>query len=454
MGELINELKKHHRNDIYPFHMPGHKRIPNWIENPYLLDITEITEFDNLYNPTGIIKRLLKRLENVYKCKNIFLSFNGSTGAILTAISAVVDSNDRILIARNCHKSVYNGVFLRKCKVDYIYPQIDTKTGINLDISPEKVDNILKNNNYKALVITSPTYEGVISDISKIAQIAHKYGVLLIVDAAHGAHIGINEGKTCAQMGADIVVMSLHKTLPCFTQTAVLCVENDTLIDKIQQYFEIFETTSPSYLFMSGVEACLDYIEEEKDFFKKNQMLLEFRKSLSNMNNLKLFEPSSLYDTSKIVITTCELSITGVHLKDLLLKEHNIELEMSSLNYALAMTSCMDTQEGYNRFKEALYIIDSALCRRDNAQILCDTLTSHVYEPWECEKKKKIYVNLEDANGQICGTYVYAYPPGIPILVPGEVINDNIINQLKTLYSCGCTLRGLSENLRIEIIKG
>lgn len=454
MGELVKALEKHHKDNVYPFHMPGHKRQADWIINPYEYDITEISHFDDLHNPKEILKNLQDRFRDLYGCKEAFLILNGSTGGILSSISAVMNSGETILLARNCHKSVYNGVFLKRCKTEYIYPQINTKTGISLGISSKDVENAFaKNSDIKAVVITSPTYEGVISNIDEIADIVHCHKAILMVDAAHGAHIGIKDGRTIGASKADLVVTSLHKTLPAFTQTALLCVNNDKLLSNIKKYINIFETTSPSYLFLAGAECCIDYISDKNIFAEFDNKIQNLRAELNKLSRLKLFATED-YDYSKMVIDTSNANISGKELKNLLLNKYNIELEMASANYALAMTSCMDTEEGFNRLASALIEIDNALSAADKHNNSSIKKTAKVYEAWECENANTEAVWWLSSRGYVSSEYVYIYPPGIPILVPGEIITEEIIKELNEMILLGIEVKGLINNERINVIKG
>ena len=449
MGELIDALEELNKKDIYPFHMPGHKRQAEWIINPYKYDISEISGFDDLHNAKEMLKKLQERLALIYKCKYACLSVNGSTCGILAGIFSVIDNGDTILISRNCHKAVYNGIFLRKANAEYIYPQLDATTGITLDINPRSVENLLRQNrNIKAVVITSPTYEGVISDIEAIADVVHKYGGILIVDAAHGAHIFPDK-----ESKADIIVMSLHKTLPSFTQTAVVCVNNSMLFENVRGYINIFETSSPSYLFMAGVEACLDYIEKDGCFFEYNNRIKEIRNNLLNLQKLKLFQPECRFDEAKLVIDTSGCDINGVELKNLLLNKYNIELEMATEKYALAMTSCMDTEEGFFRLYRALMEIDENINFCDLTEYEEIKNNSAKYQAWECEKAIKTEAYLCEAEGLICGDFVYAYPPGIPILVPGEIISKDIVDDIFNRYNSGVEIVGLKDGKLIKVIQ-
>ena len=274
MGKLYDKLTEYKKSDYYPYHMPGHKRNMNGrpFQEYYELDITEIDGFDNLHQAEGILREVEKRANQMYGADDTFLLVNGSTCGILSAISATAETGGKILIARNCHKSVYHGAYLRNLEVQYIYPKVSEQFGIALGTNPEDVEEKLKaDNDISAVIITSPTYEGVVSDIEKIAKIVHKYHVPLIVDEAHGAHLGFSKDfpQNAVANGADIVIHSLHKTLPSPTQTALLHVSGK-LIDreKLKRFLGIYQSSSPSYPLMAGMELCLDILEEEgKELF-------------------------------------------------------------------------------------------------------------------------------------------------------------------------------------------
>ena len=270
---LYDKLKSYKDSGIYPFHMPGHKR--NDILNdgllPYEIDLTEIEGFDNLHNACGCIREIEKKAEKLYRVNRAFLLVNGSTGGILSSIRAMTNFGDKIIVTRNCHKSVYNAIELCGLNPEYILPEYDENNGVFTSVSPHKLEELLRENpDTKLVVITSPTYEGVVSDIKAIADICHKNGAMLFVDEAHGAHFPFSEKfpSEAVRCGADVAVVSLHKTLPSFTQTALLLTDNSELSDKLQENLSVFETSSPSYILMSAIENCLDYISENKNDFE------------------------------------------------------------------------------------------------------------------------------------------------------------------------------------------
>ena len=249
MEKLYRKLEEYSRSDYYPFHMPGHKRNPASVRGEFPLerDITEIEGFDNLHHPEDLLLEAQQNVAKLYGTRESFYSVNGSTAALLAAISAAVPRNGQILVARNCHKAVYHAIYLRNLKPAYIYPQMDSEWWINGGIFPDKVERCLAENpEIQAVLITSPTYDGVVSDVKEIAEIAHKYGVPLIVDEAHGAHFHFSNyfPASAAELGADLVIQSFHKTLPAMTQTAVLHNCSDRVDSRlIRRFMGIYQTS-------------------------------------------------------------------------------------------------------------------------------------------------------------------------------------------------------------------
>lgn len=447
---LYDKLKSYKDSGIYPFHMPGHKR--NDILNdgliPYGIDLTEIEGFDNLHNACGCIREIEKKAEKLYRVNRAFLLVNGSTGGILSSIRAMTNFGDKVIVSRNCHKSVYNAIELCGLNPEYILPEYDEKYGVFTSVSPHKLEELLRENpDTKLVIVTSPTYEGVVSDIKAISDICHKNGAMLFVDEAHGAHFPFSEKfpSEAVKCGADVAVVSLHKTLPSFTQTALLLTDNSELSDKLQENLSVFETSSPSYILMSAIENCLDYISENKNAFKTyTEKLEDFYCDTNSLFNLSVLyndkafiDKCFSYDFGKIVISTAETNISGTELAKVLREKYKIETEMAYTDYAVAMTSVCDTDEGFNRLKNALSEIDRSLNKSEKAnlnnnfsEIPKRRFNSYRKNSFNAEKIKFI-----NAQGRVSLEYVWAYPPGIPLIVPGEIITDKLINQINILFS-------------------
>ena len=329
MKYLIDDLEEYAHSDYYPFHMPGHKRKSLAFPNPYEIDITEIDGFDNLHHATGMIKEAEVRGAELYHSKRCFFLVNGSTCGLLAAISAATRRGDKVLVARNCHKAVYHALYMNELQAEYLYPSI-TKNGIQGQITAEQVqESLYENPDAVAVILTSPTYEGIVSDVAKIAEVCHEHGIPLIVDEAHGAHFGFGGGfpENAVKLGADAVIMSLHKTLPSFTQTALLHLTSDLIDEKrVERYLSIYETSSPSYIFMAGMDSCIRLIAEhgQQLFAEYRKRLMDFYGKTAGLKYLHVMQEEDLdtgeafdWDDSKLVIFADRAGMTGDELKRL-----------------------------------------------------------------------------------------------------------------------------------------
>lgn len=446
-------LVNYNQTNRYPMHMPGHKRNPAFsMGNPYEIDVTEVEGTDNLHHPTGMIRERMNWLRNFYKTEQTYLLVNGSTCGILAAISACCQRGDSILMDRNCHKSVYNAVYLLELKPIYLMPKQDKDTGISLGIAKEQVKEALKNHEVSCVILTSPTYEGVISPIQEIAEAVHETHTPLIVDAAHGAHFAWSENLpvTPMEQGADLVVESIHKTLPAFTQTALLHLCTKRIKPEVvERYLGIYETSSPSYILLAGMDKCMDWLEKnaKKAVEKWEENLREFHQTANQWNTLSLWEQKEK-DPSKLVIVSNHSELTGSKLAELLRLDYKIETEMAAGNYVLAMTSFCDTKEGFWQLAESLTKIDKEYSMKKSNETL---LPIKDWKPIYCigsyEAMNGAYeeIPLGKSNGEIAAEYAYIYPPGIPFLVPGEKITKEVIEYIAMAKEKNLELMGLAD---------
>ncbi len=471
---LDERLEEYSKSDYYGFHMPGHKRQLGDGLNPYEIDITEIEGFDNLHDADDILKDAQKRAADLYGAKSSYFLINGSTCGILTAISAAVQKRGKILIARNCHRAVYHAAYLRELSVKYVYPVID-EIGIQGHIIPEDIRRALQEDaDIRAVVITSPTYDGVVSDIKEIAQIVHSYGIPLIVDEAHGAHFGFHPyfPQTAVRLGADLVIQSMHKTLPSLTQTALLHVCS-SFVDEagIKRFLGIYETSSPSYILMASMDKCIRMISEKKEeiFEEYGKILTDVRNQadvmLRNIDILDLGAYGYDYDSSKLLITAEKLGLNGKQLYDILFHDYHLQMEMCSGNYVLAMTSYVDKMQAYGRLLDALADIERryGVTTQDSDEkikgeindfmerVYCRNVTEiELAKAWDMECE---VVLLEESAGRVAGDFLNLYPPGIPLLVPGEVIGEQMICNLKECMKMGLNIKGIYENHKIKVCR-
>lgn len=498
---LLERLTEYAGSDAYPFHMPGHKRreipdgIPGGFPDPYGIDITEIDGFDNLHHAEGILKDAMDEAAAIYGADRSWYLVNGSTCGILSAVFATTENGGKILTARNCHKAVYHAICLNRLEAEYLYPEEITEFGINGGIRAEDVRKALEKDamrcagnsgdvrgkitKIQAVLITSPTYEGVVSDIRAIADAAHEYGIPLIVDEAHGAHLEYADQchsfpKSALEYGADIVIQSLHKTLPCFTQTAILHVKGKPVDqDRVSRYLSMFQTSSPSYLFMAGMERCIRYMDGDgrNGMVRYEKRLEHFMKRMEGLQVLEVLDREICgkyrtvagWDPSKIVVSTMRAEdFHGEELAETLRRKYHLEMEMTAPEYVIAMTSLMDTEEGFERLGTALLEIDGALRHcveseqkkekgESKEKERCETpeatesKVSHpirrmlICEAMDADTERTA---LQDTVGKVSAEFVYLYPPGIPIIAPGEVFTDAIVEKIVAYKAAGLLVQG------------
>lgn len=487
MSTLYDKLKRYGNSDYYGFHMPGHKRNLDMLEgmSPYRLDITEIEGFDDLHHPQGILKESQERAARVYHAEETHFLINGSTVGILSAVLGITRRGDGILVARNCHKSVYHAIYMNELNPVYLYPGFDKKTQLNTEISVQDVKEAL--NEYpqiRAVVIVSPTYDGVVSDVAAIASAAHEKGVPVIVDEAHGAHFGFHSyfPDNSNVKGADIVIHSLHKTLPSLTQTALLHM-NGELADRerVREYLHMLQSSSPSYVLMGGIDCCIRLLEKERTelFEPYVRYLKEMRERFSWLQSLRLLEAEE-YDRSKVLISGGNTGLTGKDLYRLFLENYHLQMEMTAGTYVLAMTSVGDTKEGMERFERAVCEIDhrgEAVC----GETVCKGNDGHadmgrlprlprIYTSFEIQRMSEMEkgsgsrernsettgncvktVPWERSEGLVSLEYAYLYPPGSPMIVPGEQITQELIRELMNYRALGFRIEGLKTEGQIEV---
>lgn len=483
-------LKENRNSGVYPYHMPGHKRRVCGDLNLELcgIDITEIDGFDNLHQPTGILEKLQQQAARIYGAEESFYLVNGSTAGVLSAVSAVLPQGGHILMARNCHRSAYHGIYLRNLKVTYLYPSILAGYDMFDAVSPGQVQAALEEDpGIEAVLLVSPTYEGRISDIRRIAEIVHDRGIPLIVDEAHGAHLGLTgeRPENSCQAGADVVIHSVHKTLPALTQSALLHVNGPRVNrERLRRFLRIYQTSSPSYLLMASIDNALAFMEREGKeamrIFAERYEKMQDRLMTCKQLCVIPYERGR-QDLGKLVISAGGAGITGKELYDILLHQYQLQTEMAAGSYVLAMFTVNDGQEAYERMTRALLEIDRWLAQRREAVVL------RQFYPWAQEQSaseqtetgqfrnhldlqeeqgliqelisignplaqiplarawdmETIEVELADSTGSCVGEFVNLYPPGIPVLVPGEQITESLCQRIQGWLNDGLSVQGV-----------
>lgn len=452
-------------------HMPGHKRNTELLgcELPYGIDLTEIDGFDRLHGSDGILKEIADLASELYGSRRSFLLVNGSTGGILASVRAAVRYGDRILMARNCHQSVYHAAEVNGLKTAYLVPETDRATGVCGSIAPAELARALEEYpDTKLVVVTSPTYEGVISDVRALCSLAHRRNIPVLVDEAHGAHLGFSDyfPGEALKNGADLVVTGLHKTLPALTQCA-LAHAGGTLVDpaRVARQLSVFETSSPSYILMASIDRCLELLREcRTELFNRYEgQLKQFDKGIQGLEKLIVLchgpdaparhEHFFGFDPGKIAIGTRKTDYTGPELAELLRSGYRIEPEMACADYVLCMTSFCDTEKNFETLARALTELDRS------AAPPCPGRT----RPGPCplpEQEMPICRALElegeclppgEAEGAVSLEYVWAYPPGIPIIVPGERVDGTLVRYLEELTGAGVELHSSGGGMPLRI---
>ena len=455
--DLLEQLARYDAADFLPMHMPGHKRTAlGGEELPWQLDITEIDGFDNLHEAEGILKDGMEFAARLYGSARAFYLVNGSSGGILAAIAAAAPFCSRILMGLGCHKSVYHAVELLHLEPLYLTPPVDPSFAVSASLPPEAVESALAQHpDVRLVVLTSPTYEGVISDIAAIAAVCHRRGIPLLVDEAHGAHLyfhpAFSSGAVTA--GADLVIQSVHKTLPSLTQTALAHVQGN-LVDpqRLAHFLAVFQTSSPSYLLMGSIHRCLkllehrgpalfaDYARNLQHLDRRLEALHHLRVLCHGADHCSRHPDFFAFDPGKLFVSTHGTDLTGPQLAALL-RQRGIEPEMAAPQGVLAMTSCCDTAETLERFAAVLLELDG-LCH--NISVPCIRPTPPLppvrYTIAQARQLPTVPLPMAEAIGRTMAESLWMYPPGIPLVVPGEVLTADIVQALHDIADSGVQL--------------
>lgn len=505
---LYHTLKEYGESDYYPFHMPGHKRNPESgpLSEWYKCDITEIDGFDNLHQPEGILLKAQQRAAKIFGSEETYFLVNGSTAGILSAISAVAGRGKRLLVARNCHKAVYHAAFLNGLEPEYLYPDVIEAYGCPDGISALQVEKKLQEitvrerineselkNLVAGVVLTSPTYDGILSDVENIVKFVHQLGIPVILDQAHGAHFGFHPGfpESGVLQGADFVIQSVHKTLPAPTQTAILHC-NGSLVnrERLRKYLGIYQTSSPSYLLMAGIDSCMDIMESQAG--QRLSQLLKWRenfeKQTKGLRHIRIYPfaragakgdtmrwTSGSQEPGKLLLSVRGTGKTGKWLYDRLRENYHLQPEMCAADYVLLILSMMDTEEGFLRLQAALTELDAEIDVRVAADEKADEF--EIYGMWKrngCKDGQNVpkrimplkeafmapyeELFLNEAVGRAVSEFINLYPPGIPLLAPGECLDTECLNMIKKYYEKGYIVQGIhvkncNNEIKINVVK-
>lgn len=466
----------------YPFHMPGHKRnasfldetdvtldagLPHPLKSAYRIDTTETPETDDLHDAKGILKAAENRANALYcaaaDCADdagleTHFLINGATAGVLAAVSAVAKKQGAIVAARNAHRSFYHAVCLNRLRATYILPQAarEGKTVYPFfdGVDADAVEAALKETpDAAAVFITSPTYEGVVSDIEAIVRVAHAKGVPVVVDEAHGAHFSLDDRlpKGAIDCGADIVVHSVHKTLASLTQTALIHAQGSR-VDRarLRFFLRVYQSSSPSYVLMASLDGAVgDIAARGKERFST---LLDYRARIAEQagrwKRLRLAPDTIAQDPCKLVV----LAPDGCALANALRETYEIEVEMATPQYVVCILTPYDTAEGVERLILALADLDAAWDFPAAAiDAMPTSLPAQRMSIADAIDKESEDAALTDAYGRVSADFIYAYPPGVPLIAPGEVFDAALCDAIKRRNAL-CALKGVDGAGRVRVV--
>ncbi|MDF2592683.1 MAG: aminotransferase class I/II-fold pyridoxal phosphate-dependent enzyme [Clostridia bacterium] len=464
---ILKALRDYSNEDIAYFHTPGHKGgnafrkigFEPFDKDLLSLDVTEVPGVDNLHCPETSIKEAQELAAQAFGAKHTFFLVNGTTGGIYSMILAATNPGDKIIIPRNCHKSVIGAVILARLQPIYISPELDTILSIASGISPTAVKKaIIEHPDAKVVVITSPTYYGVCSDLEQISKLAHDNKMLLLVDEAHGAHFGFHSDlpKTALQCGADMVAQSTHKTLPSMTQSSMMHVKSDKVnIDKLKFFLQLTQSTSPSHILLASLDTAR-YIMQQKGEELLKDIADEcncLRDEVNNTSDLYCLSKTDIgrdgifdIDNTRITINFSKLGLSGTAVDEILRSKFKLQVEMSDLYNIVAICTVGDNAESVKRLSKAIRTIAKeqgiGLNQIESPSLgAIIAMPSMILEPWEAVYQSKEDVPIDNCIGRICGEMIVPYPPGIPIIMPGEIISKDVID-----YALDCSRKGIKMN--------
>lgn len=470
LTEALVDLKKENRAS---FHMPGHKYgglgLKENFPNIWDLDVTEIPGSDNLHDPEDILLYAKERAQQCYGSKESFFLVNGSSCGIMAMIMGTVRRGDKILISRDAHRSVHQAVSLGGFHPIYVMPEVDSESAIAIGLGVTGLRAALDQHpDIKAVICTYPSYSGACTDLEALSAITKAHQIPLLVDEAHGAHLWLSDElpPSALTLGADVVVQSLHKTMPALTQTAILHLGTHLASrDRICHYLTVFQSSSPSYVLLSSIDEAIR-IGSVSGSEAMKTLLSEVRAFKIRMEALgfSFWDQSTLskakgFDETKICIQGFKLGLNGYGLEERL-RARGIQAEYAVVSHVLLMTSIASEPGDLHRLERALTEIsremeDAPLEVKASLEKYMGTSNllygETVVLPADVDAYAQEWIEVDSALGQVGADWVIPYPPGIPLVCPGERIDENQVDQLKQYMESGHKLFGIKEN-RLRIL--
>jgi arginine/lysine/ornithine decarboxylase len=474
---LLEGVLKYIEENNISFCMPGHKNGRGFfntsigrkfIDNILKFDITEVDGVDNLHNPKSIILDASEHLRDFYGSEKSYFLVNGSTSGNMIMLFSSFNEGDKVLVERNCHSSIFNGIIIRKLNPVYLKNIISTRLNAPICINLEHFLEILdKNKDAKGIIITYPNYYGICSNLEFIIEKAREYNMKILVDCAHGSHFGVHEKlpKSPVKMGADMVVTSAHKTLSSLTQTAYLHVNNKEDLDKVDFYFKIFLSTSPSYIALCSMDYARFYLEKygHRDYEKLIEISKHYRDKINSIKGFSIIEKKDiLVHNEKLPPSVWNLDSTRYiinlekgHSANLLLdylRKSKIQAEMSDDFNVVLIFSPFNKEEEFEKLYRVLKDCNLKKIRHRKIDMIEYEMPRMKLRPYEVVNLESEIINTETSLGRVSAVNIIPYPPGIPLLLMGEIIDRNILSIIRYYVKAGLDIVGIKDN-KISVVK-
>ena len=459
---VYEALERFRRQRVVPFDVPGHKRGRG---NPELvkllgercvgLDVNSMKPLDNLCHPVSVIYEAEQLAADAFGAAHAYFMVGGTTSAVQSMVLTACKAGDKIILPRNVHRSVINALVLCGAEPVYVNPEVDNHIGIALGMELSQVeDAILKNPDATAVLVNNPTYYGICSDLRSIVRLAHEHGMMALVDEAHGTHLYFNDSLPVSAMeaGADMAAVSMHKSGGSLTQSSLLLLGEGVNTRYVEQIINLTQTTSASYLLISSLDISRRNLAlRGGESFEKVKNMAEYARDEINyiggyyaygkdlVNGSSIFD----YDVTKLSVYTRDIGLTGIEVYDLLRDEYDIQIEFGDIGNILAYISIGDRIQDIERLVGALEDIKRLYSKPTSMLHNAEYITPIVAAtPQKAFYSEKELIPIRETAGRICGEFVMCYPPGIPILSPGEMVTKEIIDYILFAKEKGCSMQG------------
>lgn len=466
---IYEALRRFRRMRVVPFDVPGHKRGRGNMELTEFLgedcmnvDVNSMKPLDNLCHPVSVIREAEELAAQAFGAANTFFMVGGTTSAVQAMILYACKSGDKIIMPRNVHRSAINSLILADAVPVYVNPEVNSQLGISLGMSVSQVERAIRENpDAKAIMVNNPTYYGICSDLKRITELAHANGMLVLADEAHGTHFYFGENFPVSAMaaGADIAAASMHKSGGSLTQSSFLLMGDRINSDYMRQIVNLTQTTSASYLLLSSLDISRKRLAlSGRDIFEKTVEMAQYARDEINSiggyyaYSKELVNGDSIYnfDVSKLSVYTLPIGLAGIEVYDLLRDEYDIQIEFGDIGNILAYISVGDRKRDIERLISALSEI-----KRRFGKTGTDLLSQEYISPVVAETPRRAFyaekksLPLAETVGEVCSEFVMCYPPGIPILAPGELITSEIVEYIQYAKEKGCQMTG-TEDINVE----